>query len=74
MAKIGYLYLRDGVWEDKQLIPPAWIDSIEHATVDMHRSLEPDLHYANLFWTLPDKHVYMYRRSSGRMTQGGARR
>ncbi|MBV9732192.1 MAG: serine hydrolase [Verrucomicrobia bacterium] len=59
MAKIGYLYLRDGVWEDKQLLPPAWIDKIKHATVDMHSPSEPSLRYANLFWALPDKHVYM---------------
>jgi CubicO group peptidase (beta-lactamase class C family) len=59
MAKIGYLYLRDGVWEDKQLIPPAWIDQIEHATVDMHTPWKPGLRYSNLFWALPDQHVYM---------------
>ena len=59
MAKIGYLYLRDGVWEGKQLIPPAWIDKIKHATVDMHSRFEPGLRYANFFWALPDKHVYM---------------
>jgi len=59
MAKIGYLYLRDGVWEGKQLIPPAWIDRIKHATVDMHMSSEPGLRYSNFFWAFPDKHVYM---------------
>jgi CubicO group peptidase (beta-lactamase class C family) len=57
MAKIGYLYLRNGAWEGKQLLPPAWIDKVTHATVDMH--LQPGLCYSNLFWTLPDKHVYM---------------
>jgi CubicO group peptidase (beta-lactamase class C family) len=36
MAKIGYLYLRNGVWEGKQLLPSAWIDKVSHATVDMH--------------------------------------
>jgi CubicO group peptidase (beta-lactamase class C family) len=59
MAKIGYLYLRDGVWEGKQLLPPAWIDKIKHATLDMHASWEPGLRYSNLFWALPDKHIYM---------------
>jgi len=57
MAKIGYLYLRKGVWEGKQLLPPAWIDSIVHATVDMHG--EPGDRYSNLVWAIPDKHVYM---------------
>src|SRR5438309_1338084 len=36
MAKIGYLYLRKGVWEGQQLLPPAWIDKVSHATVGMH--------------------------------------
>jgi CubicO group peptidase (beta-lactamase class C family) len=59
MAKIGYLYLRDGVWEGKQLIPTAWIDKIKHAAVDMHSPWEPGLRYSNFFWALPGKHVYM---------------
>jgi CubicO group peptidase (beta-lactamase class C family) len=59
MAKIGYLYLRNGQWEDKSLLPPAWIDKVSHATVNMNMSGTPDLRYSNLFWALPDKHVYM---------------
>ena len=59
MAKIGYLYLRNGAWEGKQLLPSAWIDKVTHATVDMHAPWEPELRYSNLFWVLPDKHVYM---------------
>ena len=59
MAKIGYLYLRNGVWEAKQLVPSAWIDKVSQAKVDPHLSLEPGLRYSNLFWAFPDKHVYM---------------
>jgi CubicO group peptidase (beta-lactamase class C family) len=59
MAKIGYLYLCDGVWAGKQLLPPAWIDKIKHAKVDMHESWEPGLRYSNLFWALPERHTYM---------------
>jgi CubicO group peptidase (beta-lactamase class C family) len=57
MAKLGYLYLRNGMWEGKQLIPSAWIDKVNHATIDMH--LGQDLRYSNCFWALPEKHVYM---------------
>jgi CubicO group peptidase (beta-lactamase class C family) len=57
MAKIGYLYLRKGVWEGQELLPPAWIDKVSHATVDMDG--ESGLRYSNLFWALPDKHLYM---------------
>jgi CubicO group peptidase (beta-lactamase class C family) len=56
MAKIGYLYLHNGAWEGKQLLPPAWIDKVSHAAVDMRLG---GLRYSNLFWALPDKHVYM---------------
>jgi CubicO group peptidase (beta-lactamase class C family) len=59
MAKIGYLYLRNGAWDGRQILPPAWIDAVNHASVDMRLSYEPGLRYANLFWALPDRHVYM---------------
>lgn len=59
MAKIGYLYLRNGEWEGKRLLPPDWIDSVSHASVNMHLSREPDMRYSNFFWALPNKHVYM---------------
>jgi CubicO group peptidase (beta-lactamase class C family) len=58
-AKIGYLYLRGGEWEGKRLLPAAWIDRVNHPTVNMHTSVDPDLRYADFFWALPGKHVYM---------------
>ncbi|HXO69746.1 MAG TPA: serine hydrolase [Bradyrhizobium sp.] len=57
MAKIGYLYLRGGRWEDKSLLPPAWIEKVSHAT--LNTSFGPDVRYSNLFWVLPDKQIYM---------------
>jgi CubicO group peptidase (beta-lactamase class C family) len=59
MAKFGYLYLRNGAWEGKQLLPSDWIDKVTHATVDPHAPGEPELRYSNFFWVLPDKHIYM---------------
>jgi hypothetical protein len=47
------------MWEGQELLPPAWIDKVSHATVDMHASWEPGLRYSNLFWAFPDKHIYM---------------
>lgn len=58
MAKIGYLYLRGGRWEDKVLLPPQWVDKVSHATLSMNMR-EQDLRYSNLFWALPDRNVYM---------------
>jgi hypothetical protein len=59
MAKIGYLYLRNGQWEGKSLLPPGWIERVSHATVDMHGTFEPEMRYSNQFWALPKKQVYM---------------
>jgi CubicO group peptidase (beta-lactamase class C family) len=59
MAKIGYLYLRNGRWEDKQLLPPDWINKVSHAAVSMNATFDPGLRYSNFFWAMPDKHVYM---------------
>ena len=59
MAKIGYLYLRNGEWAGRQLLPADFLEAVSHATVDMKSRFEPGLRYANKFWALPDKHVYM---------------
>jgi CubicO group peptidase (beta-lactamase class C family) len=59
MAKIGYLYLRGGRWEDKSLLPPGWIDQVGNATLSMNAPFAPDLRYSNLFWVFPKRHVTM---------------
>jgi len=59
MAKFGYLYLRNGQWEDKALLSPAWIDKVNHATVNMNMPRSRTAGNSNLFWALPEKHVYM---------------
>jgi len=59
MARFGYLYLRGGKWGDRQLLPPDWIEAVNHAATDMHTRFEPGLRYANQFWALPDRHVFM---------------
>ena len=41
MAKIGYLYLRRGQWEDKTLLPPAFVERSSHAMIDMNLKFEP---------------------------------
>jgi CubicO group peptidase (beta-lactamase class C family) len=59
MARFGYLYLRGGKWGEQQLLPPDWIDAVNHATIGMNAKSEPALRYANLFWSLPNRHMYM---------------
>ena len=43
-ARFGLLYLRGGVWEGRQLIPPDWIDAARTATAASNG------HYGALFW------------------------
>jgi len=55
MAKLGYLWLRNGVWDGAEIIPQAWIDRIRHATIPMGIA---NLRYGNLFWVDPDSGVF----------------
>jgi hypothetical protein len=56
MAKFGYLYLRNGVWDGHEIVPPSWIDRIRHASVPMNLM---NLRYANLFWVAPASNAYL---------------
>jgi CubicO group peptidase (beta-lactamase class C family) len=57
MARIGYLYLHNGSWDGKQIIPPSWVDRASEGKV----SATSGFHYANLWWSLPEKGAYMAR-------------
>jgi len=59
MAKIGYLYLRGGVWEGKQILPASWIENVRKADVDMRESWAKELRYGSQFWVMPGRDVYM---------------
>ncbi|MGJ5136352.1 serine hydrolase domain-containing protein [Bradyrhizobium oligotrophicum] len=59
MAKIGYLYLRRGRWGEQQLLPLDWIEAVNHATVSMNATFDPGLRYADQFWALPERNVFM---------------
>ncbi|GHV24659.1 MAG: serine hydrolase [Reyranella sp.] len=59
MAKIGYLWLRGGQWESRQILPAAWIESVRAADVDMHESWSSDLRYGRQFWVMPQRDTFM---------------
>jgi CubicO group peptidase (beta-lactamase class C family) len=53
MAKFGLLYLRKGRWEEKQVVPTAWVEAStkRHVTfANVHRGM---LGYGYLWWILP---------------------
>jgi CubicO group peptidase (beta-lactamase class C family) len=55
MARIGYLYLHDGVWDGKQIIPVAWVERARAGVIGATFGL----HYGNLWWSLPEKSAFM---------------
>ena len=57
MARIGYLYLHNGMWDGKQIIPSAWVDRARAGNIPATFGY----HYANLWWSLPEKGAYMAR-------------
>jgi len=55
MAKIGYLYLNQGVWDGQQIIPVEWIEATTKKYVQVSASLEPwDLYMGYLWWLHED--------------------
>jgi len=51
MAKIGYLYLQDGIWEGKQILPPNWVELSSHPYYRVPDPLEPwSLYYGFMWW------------------------
>jgi len=57
MARIGYLYLHNGQWDGKQIIPPSWVERAQSGPVDATFGF----HYGNLWWSYPEKGAYMAR-------------
>lgn len=59
MAKFGYLYLRNGAWEGRQVVPSAWVDGVRGASVDMRESWSTNLRYGSQFWVIPGRDTFM---------------
>lgn len=59
MAKIGYLWLRGGMWEGRQILPATWIESVRRADVDMRESWATDMRYGLQFWVMPSRNTFM---------------
>ena len=49
LAKIGYLYLNDGVWEGKRILPEGWVAAATAPVV----SASQDRKYGFQWWLLP---------------------
>lgn len=52
-ARFGLLYLRDGVWDRRRLLPPGWVD---HARTPLSYDEEDAVYYGNHWWVTGDAH------------------
>jgi CubicO group peptidase (beta-lactamase class C family) len=57
MARIGHLYLHRGKWNDRQVIPEAWVDKVFNARVPMTPGGQ--WLYADGWWVRPDRKAYL---------------
>lgn len=54
MARLGYLMLRDGVWEGQRLLPEGWV---QQATTAQYETF-PNHGYAYQWWTIEDTGIF----------------
>jgi len=54
MAKIGYLYLNEGVWDGQQIVPPAWVAA--SSAKQISATLQDGYGYQ---WGVDDSGLYM---------------
>ena len=50
MARFGLLYLNDGKWKNKQVVPATWVDKSTHASEMVSIGKVPVGGYENLWW------------------------
>lgn len=53
MAKIGYLYLNDGVWEGKRLLPEGWVTRATTSRIESPQAGAMPIGYGYMWWLLP---------------------
>ena len=53
MAKLGYLYLRDGVWEGERILPEGWVRWATSGRLQAQAPGALPIGYGFLWWLLP---------------------
>lgn len=56
-ARFGYLYLNNGTWDDKQIIPSDWVKK----SSDVYWNLTSNTSYGYLWWIYPKSGCYATR-------------
>lgn len=63
MAKLGYLYLNNGSWEGRQLVPAGWVA----AATARHIAADGEFGYGYQWWTYPRYDAYFARGRGGQL-------
>lgn len=63
MAKFGYLYLHEGVWDGQQIVPAAWVQTSTTAHVKTGQTLD----YGYQWWVYPEWGAYTARGRYGQL-------
>lgn len=53
LAKIGYLYLHDGMWDGRRLLPEGWVAKATSPLVDTRPGVARSRKYGYQWWVLP---------------------
>jgi CubicO group peptidase (beta-lactamase class C family) len=53
LAKIGYLYLHDGIWDGRRLLPEGWVQASTSPKVDTRPGFDRSRKYGFQWWVLP---------------------
>jgi len=62
LAKVGYLYLNDGVWDGQRILPEGWVATATSPLVDTRPGQPRSRRYGYQWWVLPhaDGSAYAY--------------
>lgn len=55
LAKIGYLYLKDGMWESRRVLPEGWVRDSVAPSGEFGAAAGPSPRYGYKWWLLPLK-------------------
>jgi len=59
MAKLGQLYLQQGVWDGNRLLPAGWTERPRQARVPMNLGTPDEFFYADGWWVVPRRGLQM---------------
>lgn len=63
MAKFGYLYLNEGVWDGQQIVPAEWV----RASTTAHIKTGGDFDYGYQWWIYPKWNAYAAKGRDGQL-------